>query len=30
VPLAAAARLEKLTSGALVLDVDQYAKPKAA
>ncbi len=30
VPLATAARLEKMTSGELVLDVDQYVKPKAA
>ncbi|HSA48446.1 MAG TPA: Cro/CI family transcriptional regulator [Candidatus Competibacteraceae bacterium] len=28
VPLATAARLEKITQGALVLDVDQYVKPK--
>lgn len=30
VPLATAARLEKITKGELVLDVDQYVKPKAA
>ena len=30
VPLATAARLEKITGGELVLDVDQYVKPKAA
>ncbi len=30
VPLATAARLEKITGGKLVLDVDQYVKPKAA
>ena len=30
VPLATAARLEKITQGKLALDVDQYVKPKAA
>jgi DNA-binding transcriptional regulator YdaS (Cro superfamily) len=28
VPLASAARLEKVTNGALALDIQQYAKPK--